>query len=73
MLAVEERDRLDRLRALVAELLSELPEDQRAAVVGRYWHDQPVDPAAHAAALRQLRHPSRSRRLLAFWRDDNGK
>lgn len=66
MLAVEERDRSDRLRALVAELLSELPENQRKAVVGRYWLGQSVDPIAHAAALRQLRHPSRSKRLKPY-------
>lgn len=64
---VEERDRRERLRTLVAELLAELPEPQRAAVVGKYWYGQRVDPAAHAAALRYLRHPARSRRLKAFF------
>lgn len=54
------------LRLTVAEVLAELPEEQRRAVYGRYWLGLPVDRKTHDAALRALRHPSRSRRLRAL-------
>lgn len=50
--------------------LSDLPEDQQAALYRRYWLELPpgeVDRKAHDAALRALRHPSRSRQLREFW------
>lgn len=59
VLEVAERDRRERIRAI----LGELPEDQRRAVVDRYYLGRTVDKKVHAAALRQLRHPSMSRRL----------
>lgn len=50
--------------------LSDLPADQQAALYRRYWLELPpgeVDRKAHDAALRALRHPSRSRQLREFW------
>ena len=54
------------LRLTVQAILEELPEDQQAALRQRYWLDIPLDEAgrkAHDAALRALRHPSRSKDL----------
>ena len=50
--------------------LSDLPADQQAALYRRYWLELPpgeVDRRSHDAALRALRHPSRSRQLREFW------
>lgn len=54
------------VRLAVAAMLGELPEDQRRAIMDRYWYDLPTDSKAHAAALRCLRHPSRSKQLRAY-------
>ena len=54
------------IRLAVAAALSKLPEDQRRAVVGKYWYGLSVDVKAHAAALRYLRHPARSKQLMAY-------
>lgn len=54
------------LRLTVQGILEELPEDQQAALYRRYWMNLPLDEAgrkAHDAALRALRHPSRSKAL----------
>lgn len=54
------------LRLTVQGILAELPEDQQTALRQRYWLDIPLDEAgrkAHDAALRTLRHPSRSKAL----------
>lgn len=56
------------LRLGIAEALEGLPEVQRAAVVRRFWYGLPADAKALNAALRALRHPSRSRRLREAWR-----
>lgn len=61
--AVAERDRLDRLRAAVRNAVDELPPEQRAAVIGRYWRGEAVDGKTINAALRALRHPRISRTL----------
>lgn len=50
--------------------LSDLPADQKDALYRRYWLELPpgeTDRKAHDAALRALRHPSRSRQLREFW------
>ena len=50
--------------------LSDLPADQQAALYRRYWLELPpgeTDRRSHDAALRALRHPSRSRQLREFW------
>lgn len=65
--AVAERDRLDRLRAAVRNAVKELPPEQRAAVIGRYWRGEAADNKAINAALRALRHPRISRALMAHW------
>lgn len=49
--------------------LESLPMDQQAALYWRYWLDLPLDKTArkaHDAALKTLRHPSRSRQLKAL-------
>lgn len=54
------------LRLTVWDIMSELPKDQQAALYRRYWLNLPLDEAgrkAHDAALRTLRHPSRSKAL----------
>ena len=73
---VDEVDRAERLRAVLEDMISELEPDQRAAIRRRYYATESQTPptgpeaardrAAHNAALRQLRHPSRSRVLLAY-------
>ncbi len=65
--AVADHDFEDRRRAAVEEALSTLPENLQAAIRGRYYRNERVDVAAHAKALRLLRHPSRSRALMAYW------
>ena len=76
MLEVDERDRLDHLRAAVEAAIATLTPEQQAAIRRRYYDQAPPlppgperqrDNIAHAAAMRMLRHPSRSRELLAFW------
>lgn len=63
--AVAERDRLDKLRAGVEEALAQLPEDQQAAVRARYWYDcPPADPKALRSAMKNLRRPRISLKLL---------
>lgn len=62
------------LRLAVQDIVAELPEEQRAALYRRYWLDLPpreVDRKAHDAALRALRHPSRSRRLRELVRQSD--
>ena len=54
------------IRLAVEEALSGLPENQRRAVRDKYWRGLPVDSKTHAAALRYLRHPARSRQLVAY-------
>lgn len=64
MEAINENDRLERLSAVLGEVLAELPGNLREAVTGRYWRGEVVDKKAHNAALRKLRHPKISKRLL---------
>ena len=54
------------VRLGVAEVLAELPEEQRKAVYDKYWCDLQVDARTHAAAMNRLRHPDCSRRLKAY-------
>lgn len=51
------------LRLAIKDFLAELPEPQRRALYERYWLEISTDRKAHDAALRALRHPSKSRRL----------
>lgn len=73
---VAERDQAQRLHDALEAAIATLEPDQQAAVRRRYYDQVPPPPpgperyrdnAAHAAALRMLRHPSRSRELLAYW------
>lgn len=64
--AVEEDGRWSRLHAVLSAAIAELPEEQRAAVRGRYWQGVPVDKRTLGKALRALRHPSVSRPLEQF-------
>ena len=72
MEAVDERDHDDRLRAVLEEALACLTPEQQEAVRRRYYRQEPPlpagrerlqDNAAHAAALKRLRHPSVSKQL----------
>ena len=54
------------VRLGVAEVLAELPEEQRKAVYDKYWCDLQVDARTHAAAMKRLRHPDCSKRLRAY-------
>lgn len=64
---VAEMDWEDHRRAAVQAAIDTLPDDLKAEIVSRYWHDKPMDHLAHAKAMRMLRHPSRSRALMAYW------
>lgn len=55
-----------RRREAVRAALAALPEDQRRAVVLRYWAGKPVDPKTHREALRALRRPAVSRGLREY-------
>lgn len=63
---VEEQDRLHHLHEIMLEALATLPEDQRDAIVQRYYMDGKADSKAHNAALRALRHPSISGALKEY-------
>lgn len=63
---VVERDFVERRRTAVRQALVGLPEDQRRAVILRYWAGVPVDPKIHREALRALRRPAVSRGLLEY-------
>lgn len=54
------------VRLGVAEVLAELPEEQRKSIIDKFWHDIPVDARIHAAAMKRLRHPDCSGRLKAY-------
>lgn len=66
METVEENDRLQHLHDIMQDVLSTLPEDQRQAVVEKYYRCGKADSKAHNAALRSLRHPSRSKDLKEY-------
>ena len=51
------------LRLAIQGFLAELPESQRRALYEKYWLEISTDRKAHDAALKALRHPSRSRKL----------
>ena len=63
---IEEQCAANDLRAAVADALTRLPENERAAIVSEFWHDQQGEAKARAAALRHLRHPSISKALRYF-------
>lgn len=64
--SVEEIDRLHHLHDIMQEVIETLPEDQRTAIVEKYYRGGKADSKAHNAALRSLRHPSRSRALKEY-------
>ena len=66
METVEENDRLHHLHDIMQEVIETLPEDQRTAIVEKYYRDGKADSKAHNAALRTLRHPSRSKALKEY-------
>lgn len=61
----ERRIYLEQLRTAIEDALAQLPPDQRAAVIGRFWKGETVDGKTINAALRTLRHPRISRALQA--------
>ena len=66
METVEENDRLHHLHDIMQEIIETLPEDQRTAIVEKYYRGGKADSKAHNAALRSLRHPSRSQALKEY-------
>ena len=64
--SVEEIDRLHHLHDIMQEVIETLPEDQRQAIVEKYYRGGKADSKAHNAALRSLRHPSRSKALKEY-------
>ena len=66
METVEENDRLHHLHDTMQEVIETLPEDQRTAIVEKYYRGGKADSKAHNAALRALRHPSRSKALKEY-------
>ena len=64
--SVEEIDRLHHLHDIMQEIIETLPDDQRQAIVEKYYRCGKADIKAHNAALRSLRHPSRSRALKEY-------
>lgn len=66
MQSVDERDRLEHLRAALATALEALPEEQRTAIVAEFWHGQKVDAKTRNKALSTLRKPEHSKALRQF-------
>ncbi|MBD5168892.1 MAG: sigma-70 family RNA polymerase sigma factor [Oscillibacter sp.] len=72
---IVEQDRAKRLHDVLEAVIATLEPNQRVAVRRRYYYQAPPLPPgperqqdnfAHAAAMRLLRHPSRSRAILAY-------
>lgn len=61
------------LRLAIRDFLAELPEPQRRALYEKYWLEISTDRKAHDAALKALRHPSRSRRLKELFGEQSPK
>lgn len=53
----------DELEQAIAAALAQLPESEREAMIGEFWHGRRADEKTRSAALRHLRHPSISRTL----------
>lgn len=56
--AVEERERQRRQTEAINRALSTLPENQRSAIVARYWEGRTVDAGTIQKAIRALRRPA---------------
>ena len=56
--AVEARDWQRRQKEAINRALSTLPENQRSAIVARYWGGMAVDAGILQAAIRALRRPA---------------
>lgn len=63
---VEENDRCQHLHDIMMEVIGTLPEDQRYAIVEKYYRGGKVDGKAHNAALRALRQPRISKTLREY-------
>lgn len=76
MQSVEERDWAEHRRAAVEAAIATLSEEQQSAIRKRYYEVQLLCPGqtryqdskVYAAALKLLRHPSRSRALMEYAR-----
>ena len=79
IMAVDDRDRLDRLHAELETALSSLADEEQRTIRARYYQGKTLTAIAAAEgvsktavsrreqnALRRLRHPSRSNRLKAY-------
>ena len=66
METVEENDRLHHLHDIMQEVIETLPEDQRDAIVEKYYRGGKADSKAVNAALRALRHPEINKTLREY-------
>lgn len=66
MEAVDERDRADRLHAVLEKAIAALTPEQQEAVRGRYWRGEVVNRHHINLALARLRHPAVANRLRAY-------
>lgn len=74
LLAIAEQDWAERRRAAVEAAIATLHADEQRVIRRRYYELAPLPPgqtrysdtAAHAKALRRLRHPSRSQALREY-------
>ena len=64
--SVEEIDRLHHLHDIMQEVIETLPENQRQAIVEKYYRGGQVDSKSHNVALRALRQPRISRKLREY-------
>ena len=61
---VEQRD----FQQAVQAALAQLPDAQRAAIIGEFWFGRKPDPKLRREALRALRHPRIRKPLVEFYR-----
>lgn len=48
--------------------LATLPEDERAAIIGKFWYEIPQDKRIFDRAIRHLRHPKTRQFFNEYWR-----
>lgn len=65
-LAVAELDFMEKRREAVETALASLPDHQQEAIRAKYYRGEKADMVAVNAALRYLRHPSRSKDLKPY-------
>lgn len=63
---VDELDFMEKRREAVETALASLPDHQQEAIRAKYYRGEKADMVAVNAALRYLRHPSRSKDLKPY-------